>query len=132
MGSCHRTRSPAPGRSTWLDIHNSHVEFDFHPATRVDNGQAAVLSSVLAAVIHFAVSTAVLTALDIRTMVVTWNLNVSFIRPVHPDSGTLRCVRILIHRGHRSAFADATLTDGAGLIHVRATATCLMLCSKRC
>ena len=60
-------------------------------------------------------------------MVVTANLNVSFIRPVHPDSGTLRCVGTLIHRGHRSAFADATLTDSAGLIHVRATATCLML-----
>lgn len=110
-----------------VDIRDGHVEFDFHPATRFDNGQTAVLGGILAAVLDFAVSTAVLTTLDIGTMVVTANLNVSFIRPVHPDSGTMRCVGTLIHRGHRSAFADATLTDSAGLIHVRATATCLML-----
>ena len=113
-----------------VDIRHGHVEFDFHPATRFDNGQAAVLGGVLAAVLDFAVSTAVLTSVDIGTMVVTSNLNVSFIRPVHPDSGTLRCVGTLIHRGHRSAFADATLTDSAGLIHARATATCLMLTSS--
>lgn len=110
-----------------VDIRHSYVEFDFHPATRFDNGQTAVLGGIPAAVLDFAVSTAVLTTLDIGTMVVTANLNVSFIRPVHPDSGTMRCVGTLIHRGHRSAFADATLTDGAGLIHARATATCLML-----
>ena len=107
-----------------VDIRDGHVEFDFHPATRFDNGQTAVLGGILAAVLDFAVSTAVLTTLDIGTMEVTANLNVSFLRPVHSDSGTMRCLGTLIHRGHRSAFADATLTDRAGLIHVRATATC--------
>lgn len=110
-----------------VGIRHGHVEFDFHPATRFDNGQAAVLGGVLAAVLDFAVSTAVLISVDIGTTVVTANLNVSFIRPVHPDSGILRCVGTLVHGGHRSAFADATLTDTAGLIHARATATCRLL-----
>ena len=69
-----------------VDIRHGHVEFDFHPATRFDNGQAAVLGGVLAAVLDFAVSTAVLTTLDIGTMVVTANLNVSFIRPCIPTA----------------------------------------------
>ena len=66
-----------------------------------------MLGGVLAAVLDFAVSTAVLTSVDIDTTVVTANLNV-YVHPthLHPDSRTLRCIGTLVHRGHRSAFAD--------------------------
>lgn len=85
-----------------VDVQYGHVVFNFDAATRFDNGQAAIHGGVLAAVLDLAVSTAMLTTVDIGTTVVTSNLNVTFVRPVHPDNGTLRCVGTLVHRGHRN------------------------------
>jgi uncharacterized protein (TIGR00369 family) len=107
-----------------IDVGHGRVAFDFHPASGFDNGQGAVHGGVLAAVLDFAVGAALLTTVDIGTTVVTANLNVSFIRPVPPDGETLRCVGQVIHRGQRSAHADADLVGPDGRIYARATATC--------
>jgi uncharacterized protein (TIGR00369 family) len=93
-----------------VDVRHGHVVFNFDAATRFDNGQAAIHGGILAAVLDFAVSTGV----DIGTTAVTSSLNVTFIRPVHPDNGSLSCIGTLVHIGRRSAIADATSNARSG------------------
>jgi uncharacterized protein (TIGR00369 family) len=79
---------------------------------------------VLAAVADFAVATVVTTAAPEGALVVTANLNVSYVRPVRVDGPTLTCEGRLLHIGRSLAHAEASIVDDDGRLYVHATATC--------
>lgn len=101
------------------DVSEGAVTFGFTADDRFSNG-AATHGGILAAVADFALSTAVLTALDAGADVVTTNLAVTYLRPV-ALTGRYRCAAKVVHRGRTLAHADAVMTDEAGRQMVRAT-----------
>lgn len=54
------------------------------------------------------------------------DLTVKFLRPVTVDSGRLRAEGRVIHRGRRTALAEALLFDGAGKQVAHATSSCMI------
>ena len=54
------------------------------------------------------------------------DLTVKFLRPVTTDSGRLRAEGRVIHRGRRTALAEALLFDAAGRQVAHATSSCMI------
>lgn len=54
------------------------------------------------------------------------DLNVKFLRAVTQESGRLRCVGRVVHRGRRTALAEAHLHDADGRLLAQATSTCMI------
>jgi uncharacterized protein (TIGR00369 family) len=55
------------------------------------------------------------------------DLATKFLRPVTARSGTITARGTVVHRGSRTALAEARLTDGAGTLLATATSTCVIL-----
>jgi len=57
----------------------------------------------------------------------TLELKMNLVRPVLPDTGVLRAVGRVVHKGKRTAVTEARMEDAAGRLFALATATCLIL-----
>ena len=122
-----RLDPPAAAALVDLDlvaVEDGHTTFRFQPAARFDNGDGAVNGGILATVADFAVSTAVMTLLPAGALVVTSNLNVSFLQRIASTGDALTCEGRVVHLGRQLAHAEATITDLDGGVCVRASATC--------
>jgi uncharacterized protein (TIGR00369 family) len=122
-----RLDPPAAAALVDLRLHtveDGHTVFRFQPSTQFDNGDGAVNGGILATVADFALSTAVMTMLPAGALVVTSNLNVSFLHRVASTGDALTCEGRAIHLGRQLAHAEATLTDRDGGVCLRASATC--------
>jgi uncharacterized protein (TIGR00369 family) len=105
VGSIHVELVPRPGHYNPLGtVHGGVI------STLLDTAAACSVHSTLAAGEGY-------TSLD---------LTVKFLRPVTVDSGRLRAVGRVIHRGRRTALAEATLVDAAGKQVAHATSTCMI------
>ena len=80
---------------------------------------AAVLDAPLGVALH--------TLLPRGVGYTTLELKVNLVRPVHPDTGVLRAVGKVVHRGRTTAVTEARLEDAAGRLFAHATSTCLIL-----
>jgi acyl-coenzyme A thioesterase PaaI-like protein len=49
------------------------------------------------------------------------------LRALSVDSGPVRCEGLVVHRGRRTALAEARLLDDRGRLVAHATSTCLIL-----
>jgi uncharacterized protein (TIGR00369 family) len=121
--------APPPPAAVLLDLDLETVDdgrtvFGFHPAHRFTNPYGATHGGILAAVADFAVATAVMTRLSADAVVVTTNLNVTYVRSVTSGVESMHCEGRVLHLGRRLAHAEATLTDGDGRVYLHATATC--------
>ncbi len=56
----------------------------------------------------------------------TLELKVNIVRAVRPDTGVLRAVGTLIHKGKRTAVTEAKMVDQEGRLFAHATSTCLV------
>ncbi|HEY0247805.1 MAG TPA: PaaI family thioesterase [Gryllotalpicola sp.] len=54
------------------------------------------------------------------------DINVSYLRPILADSGTLRCEGVVTKPGSRVAFAEGRLYDGAGRLVATATSSLMV------
>ena len=54
------------------------------------------------------------------------DLNVKFVRGMTAGTGRATCEGRVVHRGRRTALAEATLADGRGRLLATATSTCLI------
>lgn len=104
------------------DVSEGAITFAFTSDDRFSNG-TTTHGGILAAVADFALSTAVLTCLDVGAEVVTTNLAVTYLRPV-PLTGRFLCDGRVVQVGRTLAHAEAVMTDDAGREVMRATATC--------
>jgi uncharacterized protein (TIGR00369 family) len=57
----------------------------------------------------------------------TLEIKVNVVRAVRPDTGVLRAVGRLVHRGSRTAVTEARMEDREGRLYAHATSTCLIL-----
>jgi uncharacterized protein (TIGR00369 family) len=92
----------------------------YNPIGSVHGGwYAAVLDAPLGVALH--------TLLPKGVAYTTLELKVNLIRAVRPDTGVLRVVGKVIHRGKRTAITEARMEDGSGNLYAYATSTCLIL-----
>jgi uncharacterized protein (TIGR00369 family) len=87
-----------------------------------DVAHGGALASLLDSAMGFAVVTTLGTGENFTTV----DLTVSFIRPVTVNSGMLRCIGRVVHRGRQIAVAEAVCTDSAGELVARGSSTNLV------
>jgi uncharacterized protein (TIGR00369 family) len=56
----------------------------------------------------------------------TLEVKINYLRPIRSETGPMRCEGALIHKGSRTAVAEAKMLDGAGLLYAYAVSTCLI------
>ena len=92
----------------------------YNPIGSVHGGwYAAVLDAPLGVALH--------TTLPRGVGYTTLELKVNLVRPVRPDTGVLRAVGKVVHRGRRTAVTEARMEDIAGRLYAHATSTCLIV-----
>lgn len=122
---------PAPVAATLgfslLEVAEGRVEFGMDPAEFHYNPIGSVHGGVLATLLDSAAGCAVQSTLPAGSGYTSLDLSVKFLRAVGTGSGTLRCEGLVVHRGRRTALAEARLHDAAGRLCAQATSACLIL-----
>jgi uncharacterized protein (TIGR00369 family) len=92
----------------------------YNPIGSVHGGwYAAVLDAPLGCALH--------TLLPAGVGYATLEIKVNLVRPVQPNTGVLRAIGRVVHRGRRTALTEARMEDAAGRLYAHATSTCLIL-----
>lgn len=95
-------------------------EFHYNPLGGVHGGMISTL-------LDTAAGCSVHSTLAAGETYTSLDLSVRFLRPVTVDSGLLTCVGKVVHRGRRTALAEAQLFDERGKLLAHATSSCLVL-----
>lgn len=106
------------------EIGSISVELD--PEHRHYNPLGTVHGGVISTLLDTAAGCSVHSTLAAGEGYTSLDLTVKFLRPVTVDSGRLRAVGRVIHRGRRTALAEATLHDAAGKQVAHATSSCMI------
>lgn len=106
-----------------LEVGDGTITFGFRPAERYSNWRTTH-GGVLAGLADFALTTAVWTVLPATAGVVTTNLTVTYLRPLHLDAGPARVEGELVHLGRTLAHGEVTLRGEDGTVLLRASGTC--------
>jgi uncharacterized protein (TIGR00369 family) len=106
-----------PGRVVWEAVPG---EQHYNPIGTVHAGFATTL-------LDSAMGTAFVSLADAGTRWATLELKANFTRPITVDTGIVRCVGTLVHRGRTVVTAEARLEDADGKLLAHATSTILVL-----
>ena len=90
-----------------------------NPAGTVHGGFAATL-------LDSCMGLAVQTTLEKGLSQTTLEFKISLLRPITPETGTIKAEGIVLSRGRRVGTAEGRITDGAGRLLAHATTTCLI------
>ena len=112
---------------TVLEVEAGRVVFGLEPAEYHYNPIGSVHGGVFATLLDSACGCAVHSTLAPGSGYTTLDLSVKFLRGLSADSGPVRCEGLVVHRGRRTALAEARLTDAAGRLVAHATSSCLLL-----
>lgn len=95
-------------------------ESAYNPIGLVHGGLVCtLLDSVTACAVH--------TTLPAGTAYTSVELKVSYLRPVHGDSGVLTATGRVVKPGRRIAFAEGEVVDADGKVLATATTSCLVM-----
>ena len=94
-------------------------EFHYNPLGSVHGG-------VIATLLDSAAGCAVHSVLPAGTSYTSVDLAIKYLRPVTARTGRVFAEGTVLHRGSRTALAQARLTDGGGRLFAQATSTCLL------
>jgi len=123
---------PAPPFAEVTDIWITEVErgrvvFEAKPSPRFLNPMGSVHGGWISTVLDSAMGCAVHSVMQPGQAYTTVDMSVSFVRPVSPGIGLLRCEGKLIHAGNRIATAEGRLWDAAGTLIAHGSETCLVM-----
>jgi uncharacterized protein (TIGR00369 family) len=130
MAMADGTAPPAPISETigmegfGGEIGSIHVELV--PQARHYNPLGTVHGGVISTLLDTAAGCSVHSTLAAGEGYTSLDLTVKFLRPVTVDSGRLRAEGRVIHRGRRTALAEALLFDAAGRQVAHATSSCMI------
>ena len=94
---------------------NTHL----NPAGTVHGGLAATM-------LDSCMGLAIESTLEKGVGSTTREVKISFVRPITPETGSIRAEGTVIKRGRRVGTAEGRLTDGKGRLLVHGTTTCLI------
>ena len=109
----------SPGRVVvTASPHGEHL----NPAGTVHGGLAATL-------LDSCMGLAVQSTLEKDMSQTTLEFKISLLRPITPETGTIRAEGVVLSRGRRIGTAEGRLTDREGRLLVHGTTTCLIFLS---
>jgi uncharacterized protein (TIGR00369 family) len=112
----------------WLaEVHDGRVVFEGTPSARFFNPIGSVHGGWISMLIDSTLACAVQTRLKPGQFCTTVDMTTTFVRPVYPQTGKLRCEATIIHSGGRIATAQGTVTDHKGVIYAHGSETCMVM-----
>jgi uncharacterized protein (TIGR00369 family) len=102
------------------------ISVELDPELRHYNPLGSVHGGVLSTLLDTAAACSVHSTLQPGEGYTSLDLTVKFLRPVTTESGRLRAEGQVIHRGRRTALAQAQLFDGSGRLVAHATSSCMI------
>ncbi len=94
-------------------------DIHLNPAGTVHGGLAATM-------LDSCMGLAIQSTLDKGIGSTTLEFKISFVRPITPETGTIKAEGVVINRGRRIGIADGRVTDSKGRLLVHGTTTCLI------
>ncbi len=110
-----------------VEVEPGYVVFEGTPDESAYNPIGVVHGGLVCTMADTVAACAVHSTLDAGVLYTSIDLNVSYLRPVTRDSGTLRAVGTVVKPGRRVAFSRAEILDGAGKAVATATSSCLIM-----
>ncbi len=108
------------------EMAEGRVVFEIDPAEYHYNRFGVVQGGIECAILDAAVGYAVHSTLPAGTGYTTLELKTNYLRPISMETGTIRCIGSIIHRGSRVALAQADMVDRDDLLYTHAVSTCLL------
>ncbi len=132
LDAIRRGELPAPPIASLLgfslvELDEGRVVFVCAPDESTYNPIGVIHGGLVCTLADTVTGCAVHSTLDARHAYTSIDINVSYLRPVTTDSGTLRATGTVTKSGRRVAFASAEIVDGRGTLVATATSTCLVM-----
>ncbi len=108
------------------EVAAGRVVFEIEPAEYHYNPAGAVHGGVTFTVLDSAATCAVHSTLPAGMALTTLEVKINFLRPITSETGPMRGEAALIHKGGRTAVAEAKMLDANGLLYAYAVSTCLI------
>jgi uncharacterized protein (TIGR00369 family) len=113
-----------------VEINEGYAAFEIQFAEYHYSRFGKVQGGIECAVLDAATGYAVHSTLPAGVAYTTVELKVNYLRPITIESGLMRCVGSVIHRGSRISVAEARMLDCHGVLHAHAISACLILQDK--
>jgi uncharacterized protein (TIGR00369 family) len=128
-------RHPGPPFADAMDfdiaeVDEGRVVFVGKPSVRFFNPLGTIHGGWTATILDSAMACAAHSTLKAGEGYTTLEMKINYVRPVMPDSGTVRCEGKLIHRGGTVATTEGGLVDERGKLLAHGTETCLIFPAK--
>jgi uncharacterized protein (TIGR00369 family) len=108
------------------EVAEGRVVFEINPAEYHYNCFGMVQGGIECAVLDAGAGYALHSTLPAGTGYTTLELKVNYLRPISLETGTIRCLGTVIHKGSRVAVAQADMLDSNNLLYAHAISTCLV------
>ena len=108
-------------------VAEGQAEFRCVPDESVYNTIGTVHGGFVCTLLDSAAGCAVQTTLPEGWGYTSVDITVSYLRPLHHDSGEVTCIGTVVKPGRRMAFAEARVLDGAGKLMATATSSLLVI-----
>ena len=109
-----------------IEVREGRAVFTVEPGEHHYNPIGTVHGGLAATLLDSAMGCAVHSTLPVGASYTTLDLNVSFVRPIAHDTGTLTCTGEIVHVGGRVATAQGRLTDAQGKLYAHGVTTCMV------
>jgi uncharacterized protein (TIGR00369 family) len=110
-----------------VSVSDGEAVFSCTPDESVYNPIGLVHGGLVCTLLDSAIGCAVQTQLPAATGYTSLELKVSYLRPVHADTGALTARGWVTRQGRRVCFAEGSVTDGRGKVVATASGTCLVM-----
>jgi uncharacterized protein (TIGR00369 family) len=110
-----------------VEVDEGRVVFVGRPSARYLNPVGTIQGGWAGTILDGAMAHAVHTSLKAGEAYTTLEMKISFVRPVLPSTGAVRCEGNLIHRGRRTATSEGRLFDEHGKLLAHGSETCIIL-----
>ena len=126
---------PAPPFAQTMDFDlaeadEGRVVFIGRPSPRFFNPLGTIHGGWTATILDSAMACAAHSTLKPGEGYTTLEMKLNYVRPVMPDSGTVRCEGKLIHRGGTVITTEGSLRDERGKLLAHGTETCVVFPAK--
>ena len=114
-----------------VEAGEGRVVFEGRPSPRFFNPLGTIHGGWTATILDSAMACAAHSTLKPGEGYTTLEMKLNYVRPVMPDSGTVRCEGRLIHRGGSVITTEGSLVDARGKLLAHGTETCLVFGAKK-
>ena len=104
--------------------------FEGQPEYRHYNPIGTVHGGLALTLMDSCMSCAVQTMLKQGEIYTTLEVKVNFVRAITKDTGRIRAIGRIIHRGRTTGTAEGDVRDAAGVLLAHGTATCMIFAAK--